>query len=106
MLYLWRAYTNPSKALGHTYNTLAAQPCPYATRAVGLLNPGGPIAQSQRNCCSISPVEVISAGGVRKNFTSLTDEQAAYWLKRFAKPEFFVNINGKLICVPVEEARA
>ena len=39
-----------------------------------------------------------------ENFTSLTDEQAAYWLKRFAKPEFFVNINGKLICVPVEEA--
>ena len=39
-----------------------------------------------------------------ENFTSLTDEQAAYWLKRFAKPEFFVNVNGKLICVPVEEA--
>ena len=38
------------------------------------------------------------------SFTSLTDEQVAYWLKRFAKPEFFVNVNGKLICVPVEEA--
>ena len=38
------------------------------------------------------------------SFTSLTDEQAAYWLKRFAKPEFFVSVNGKLICVPVEEA--
>lgn len=41
-----------------------------------------------------------------EDFTSLTDEQAAYWLKRFAKPEFFVSVNGKLICVPVEEARA
>ena len=40
------------------------------------------------------------------SFTSLTDEQVAYWLKRFAKPEFFVNVNGKLICVPVEEAGA
>lgn len=37
-----------------------------------------------------------------EDFTSLTDEQAAYWLKRFAKPEFFVSVNGKLICVPVE----
>ena len=33
---------------------------------MGLLNLGGPIAQSQRNRCSISPVEVIFAGGVRK----------------------------------------
>ena len=40
-----------------------------------------------------------------ENFTSLTDEQAAYWLKRFAKPEFFVSVNGKLICVPAEELR-
>lgn len=38
-----------------------------------------------------------------EDFTSLTDEQTAYWLKRFAKPEFFVSVNGKLICVPVEE---
>ena len=38
-----------------------------------------------------------------ENFTSLTDEQVAYWLGRFAKPEFFVSVNGKLICVPVEE---
>lgn len=38
-----------------------------------------------------------------ENFTSLTDEQVAYWLRRFAKPEFFVSVNGKLICVPVEE---
>ena len=32
---------------------------------MGLLNPGGPIAQSQRNACSISPVEVIFTGSVR-----------------------------------------
>ena len=38
-----------------------------------------------------------------ENFTSLTDEQVAYWLGRFAKPEFFVSVNSKLICVPVEE---
>ena len=38
-----------------------------------------------------------------ENFTSLTDEQVDYWLKRFAKPEFFVNINGQFICIPVEE---
>ena len=34
---------------------------------------------------------------------SLTDEQVDYWLRRFAKPEFFVRVNGKIICVPVEE---
>lgn len=39
-----------------------------------------------------------------ENFTSLTDEQVAYWLGRFAKPEFFVSVNGQIICVPVEEA--
>ena len=33
---------------------------------MGLLNPGGPIAQSKRNDCSISPVELISLSGVRK----------------------------------------
>jgi len=33
---------------------------------VGLLNPGGPIAQFKRNRCSISPVEVILLSGVRK----------------------------------------
>ena len=38
-----------------------------------------------------------------ESFTSLTDEQVDYWLKRFAKPEFFVNINGQFICIPVEE---
>ena len=36
-------------------------------------------------------------------FTPLTDEQADYWLRRFANPEFFVRVNGKVICVPVEE---
>ena len=38
-----------------------------------------------------------------ESFTSLTDEQVAYWLRRFAKPEFFVNVNGQIICIPVEE---
>ena len=38
-----------------------------------------------------------------ENFTSLKDEQVAYWLGRFAKPEFFVNANGRIICVPVED---
>ena len=38
-----------------------------------------------------------------ESFTSLTDEQVDYWLRRFAKPEFFVRVNGKVICVPVEE---
>lgn len=38
-----------------------------------------------------------------ESFTSLMDEQVDYWLKRFAKPEFFVNVNGRIICVPVEE---
>ena len=33
---------------------------------MALLNPGGAIAQFQRNDCSISPVEVIWRGGVRK----------------------------------------
>ena len=36
-----------------------------------------------------------------ESFTS--DEQVDYWLKRFAKPEFFVRVNGQIICVPVEE---
>ena len=38
-----------------------------------------------------------------ESFTSLTDEQVDYWLKSFAKPEFFVRVNGQIICVPVEE---
>ena len=38
-----------------------------------------------------------------ESFTSLTDEQVDYWMERFAKPEFFVNINGQFICIPVEE---
>lgn len=38
-----------------------------------------------------------------ESFTSLTDEQVDYWLRRFAKPEFFVRVNDKVICVPVEE---
>ena len=43
------------------------------------------------------------AGLGAEDFASLTDEQIDYWLRRFAKPEFFVNVNGQIICVPVEE---
>lgn len=39
-----------------------------------------------------------------ESFTSLTDEQAAYWLERFARPELFVSVNGRLICIPADEA--
>lgn len=38
-----------------------------------------------------------------ESFASLMDEQMDYWMERFAKPEFFVRVNGKIICVPVEE---
>ena len=38
-----------------------------------------------------------------ESFTSLTCTQVDYWLRRFAKPEFFVLMDGKVICVPVEE---
>ena len=38
-----------------------------------------------------------------ESFASLTDEQMDYWMERFAKPEFFVRVNRKVICVPVEE---
>ena len=38
-----------------------------------------------------------------ESFTSLTDAQVNYWMERFAKPEFFVRVNDKVICVPVEE---
>ena len=46
---------------------------------------------------------ICSAPPDSENFTSLTDEQVDYWLRRFAKPEFFVRVNDKVICVPVEE---
>ena len=38
-----------------------------------------------------------------ESFASLADEQMDYWMERFAKPEFFVRVKGKVICVPVEE---
>lgn len=46
---------------------------------------------------------ICGAPADSENFTSLTDEQVNYWMERFAKPEFFVRVNGKVICVPVEE---
>lgn len=48
------------------YDTKYSIVCQYSIRAVAPLNPGGAIAQFQRNDCSISPVEVIWRGGVRK----------------------------------------
>lgn len=47
---------------------------------------------------------ICGAPADSENFTSLADEQVAYWLRRFAEPEFFVNVNGQIICVPVEES--
>lgn len=38
---------------------------------MGLLNPGGPIAQFKRNRCSISPVELILQSGVRSTGQSI-----------------------------------
>ena len=38
-----------------------------------------------------------------ESFASLTAEQMDYGMERLAKPEFFVRVNGKVICVPVEE---
>lgn len=49
--YRRRAYTNPSKTLEHTYNTAAAQSCPYAAFAVGLLNLGGTITHFRQLRC-------------------------------------------------------
>ena len=49
------------------------------------------------------PFFICSAPPDSESLTSLTDEQVDYWMERFAKPEFFVRVNGKVICVPVEE---
>ena len=49
------------------------------------------------------PFFICGAPPDSESFTSLTDEQVDYWLRRFAKPEFFVRVNDKVICVPVEE---
>ena len=49
---------------------------------------------------------ICGAPADSENFTSLTDEQIDYWLRRLAKPEFFVNVNGQIICVPVEDPGA
>ena len=63
---------------------------------MGLLNPGGPIAQSQRNRCSIPPVEVISPSGVR-NFIGLGLSQVYELIKRIDFPAFRV---GNRIFIP------
>ena len=45
---------------------------------MGLLNPGGPIAQFKRNRCSISPVEVILLSGVRNIALQILDIAVRY----------------------------
>ena len=42
---------------------------------MALLNPGGAIAQFQRNDCSILPVKVIRRGGVRKEWPDSPDHR-------------------------------
>ena len=55
---------------------------------MALLNPGGAIAQFQRNDCSISPVEVIWRGGVRNDVktvqTNLGHHAPSFTLKTYA----------------------
>ena len=45
---------------------------------MGLLNPGGPIAQFKRNRCSISPVELILQSGVRILLLAMLLSLSAY----------------------------
>ena len=48
---------------------------------MGLLNPGGPIAQFKRNRCSISPVELILQSGVRSKVMGLDQAGACEYLR-------------------------
>ena len=41
---------------------------------MGLLNPGGPVAQFKRNRCSISPVELILQSGVRTHRMEIVND--------------------------------
>ena len=36
-----------------------------------------------------------------ENFQSLSEEQLLYYEERFRCPEMFLNVNGKLVCLPV-----
>ena len=54
---------------------------------MGLLNPGGPIAQFKRNRCSISPVELILQSGVRKMIMSTQKEYLDYILDQLSDVE-------------------
>ena len=40
-----------------------------------------------------------------ENFQSLSEEQLVYYEERFHCPEMFLNVNGKLICLPRESIR-
>jgi hypothetical protein len=54
---------------------------------VGLLNPGGPIAQFKRNRCSISPVELILQSGVRSQELNIAQSTVYHWRKEFCSIE-------------------
>jgi hypothetical protein len=60
---------------------------------VGLLNPGGPIAQSKRNDCSISPVELISLSGVRTFVVAAREMNVSENLIICVHPSDFANKN-------------
>lgn len=36
-----------------------------------------------------------------ENFQSLSEEQLLYYEERFHCPEMFLNVNGKLVCLPI-----
>ena len=36
-----------------------------------------------------------------ENFQSLSEEQLLYYEERFRCPEMFLNVNGKLVCLPI-----
>ena len=36
-----------------------------------------------------------------ENFQSLSEDQLLYYEERFRCPEMFLNVNGKLVCLPV-----
>ena len=63
---------------------------------MGLLNPGGPIAQFKRNRCSISPVELILQSGVRNLLASdetVNREFGAYDSIRDNFPKYVVSLD-------------
>lgn len=68
---------------------------------MGLLNPGGPIAQFKRNRCSISPVEVILLSGVRTEELFLSRP----YLSRKFKEETGESLTDFILKEKTEEAK-